>query len=135
MSRHLAGSSIVGKAVSVRLLALTTAAATLCGFIATPQASASAGATTQTTWAPASANERGPIRTHNHGRHNQNAPAINSPSTHIGVQQVNSVSKNTITQSGRCGGRRCKISQRLRFSQGGRRHGGWRSKHGHGRRR
>jgi hypothetical protein len=120
-------------AVSVRLLTLTTAAATLFGFVATPQAGA--GATPRTAWAPTSADERGPIRIHNHGRHNQNAPAINSPSTLRGVQQVNSVSGVTITQSGQCRGRRCKISQRLHFSHGGRRHGGWRSRHGHGGRR
>jgi hypothetical protein len=135
MSRHRAGSSFAGMAVSVRLLTLTMAAATLCGFVTAPQASASAAATPGTAWVPTSADERGPIRIHNHGRHNQNSPAVNSPSTLKGVQQVNSVSGTTVTQSGYCKGRRCKISQRLHYSHGKRRHGGWRSRHGHARRR
>ncbi|GAA1282018.1 hypothetical protein Psi02_38220 [Planotetraspora silvatica] len=126
MSRHRAGNSFAGMTVGVRLLALTTAAVTLSGFVAAPQANASARAAS----APSFADKPGPIRNHNSGRHNQNAPAINSPNTVRGVQQVNSVSGTTITQNGQCRGRRCTISQRLRSS-----HGGWRSRHGRAGRR
>ncbi|GII31888.1 hypothetical protein Pmi06nite_53300 [Planotetraspora mira] len=130
MSRHRAGNSSAATIVGVRLLALATVAVTLSGFAATPQANASAWTTPRTAPAPTFADKPGPVRNHNSGRHNQNAPAINSPNTVRGVQQVNSVSGTTITQNGQCRGRRCTISQRLRSS-----HGGWRSRHGRAGRR
>jgi hypothetical protein len=116
MSRHRAGSSFVGVVVSVRLLALTTAAFALSGFAVTAQASAACHGS----WVSVFPAGHGPVWNHNHGRHNQNAPAINSPTTVTGVQQVSSVSENTVTQNGLCrnGSHVCKISQRLRFSRG-----------------
>ncbi|WP_203884474.1 hypothetical protein [Planotetraspora kaengkrachanensis] len=117
MRRHRAGSSSAGVVVAARLLALTTAALTLSGFVATPQASANGGKARQGSRVSFFPNEHGPVWNHNHGRHNQNAPAINSPTTVTGVQQVSSVSENTNTQSGFCkaGTKFCKISQKLFF--------------------
>jgi hypothetical protein len=119
MRRHRAGNSFAGVVVTARLLALTTAAVTLSGFVATPPASASGGGS-EGPWVSVFSEGHGPIWNRNHGRHNQNAPAINSPTTITGVQQVSSVSENTVTQNGLCrkGSRFCKISQRLHFSRG-----------------
>jgi hypothetical protein len=105
--------------VAARLLTVTTAALTLSGIPATAQASVG-GEARHGTWASVFPSEHGPVWNHNHGRHNQNAPAINSPTTVTGVQQVSSVSENTNTQSGLCrrGSRVCKIYQKLNFSRG-----------------
>jgi hypothetical protein len=49
-----------------------------------------------------------------------NAPAINSPTTVTGVQQVSNLSGSKTTQSSLCtaDARICKVSQRLCFSRG-----------------
>ncbi|GII28679.1 hypothetical protein [Planotetraspora mira] len=105
--------------VTAQLLALTTAAFALSGITAIAQASASRGAS-ESPWAPIIGEGHGPVWNRNQGRHNQNAPAINSPTTVTGVQQVSSVSENTNTQSGLCkrGARVCKIHQKLNFFRG-----------------
>jgi hypothetical protein len=113
-----AGNPLAGVVVAAGRVALTVAAIAIVGLVAAPQQAAMAG---DFSHGVGTGDGNGPVLSRNHGRHNQNAPAINSPTTVVGVQQVSSVSENTNTQNGLCrkGSHVCKIKQKMRVSRRG----------------
>ncbi|GII57894.1 hypothetical protein Pth03_62830 [Planotetraspora thailandica] len=118
MRGSLAGNPLAAMVVGMRRAALTVAVVAIAGFVAAPQQVAMASDPNE---GHGTGNGNGPVWSRNQGQHNQNAPAINSPTTVVGVQQVNSVSENTNTQNGLCrkGFRFCKIKQKMRLSRRG----------------
>src|SRR4051812_11113575 len=120
MGGHRVRSPFASAVVNVRLLALMSATVALSGLATMPSANASGGKARHGAWASTFSGQSGPVWNHNHGRHNQNAPAIDSPTTVTGVQQVSNLSGSKTTQSGLCtaDARICKASQRLFFSRG-----------------